>query len=44
MTKKILLIMFLTIVAISCGKKGDPVYQNDNKKTELFIIQYTLFS
>ena len=44
MTKKILIIMFLSIVAISCGKKGDPVYQKDNKKTELLIIQYTLSS
>ena len=44
MTKKIFIIMFLIIITISCGKKGDPIYQKDNKKTELSINLYTQFS
>ena len=44
MTKKILIIIFLSVFAISCGKKGDPVFQKDNKKTGLFITQYILLS
>jgi len=36
MTKKILIILFLLIVVISCGKKSDPVYQ---KKSGLIKIK-----
>jgi len=32
MFKKILLILFCTIIFFSCGKKGDPVYQGQNKQ------------
>ena len=36
MTKKILIILFLLIAVISCGKKSDPVYQ---KKSGLIKIK-----
>ena len=32
MFKKILLILFCTVVFFSCGKKGDPEYQGKNKQ------------
>jgi len=36
MPKKILIILFLLITVISCGKKSDPVYQ---KKSGLIKIK-----
>ncbi len=32
MFKKILLILFCTIVFFSCGKKGDPEYQGQKEQ------------
>ena len=34
MVKKIILILFLFSTIISCGKKGDPVYNDSKKKAE----------
>mgnify|MGYP001378066817 CR=1 FL=1 len=39
MTKKIILTLILCFVIISCGKKGDPVYTDPDKKSS---IQNTL--
>ncbi len=32
MIKKIYLIFFIALFVISCGKKGDPIYQDKNSK------------
>ena len=34
MIKKITLILILSFVVISCGKKGDPKYKETNKDTQ----------
>ncbi len=35
MIKRIFLILFILCAAVSCGKKGDPKYEESEKKTEL---------
>ena len=37
MIKKIILLFLLSFLLISCGKKGDPVYKDSEKKTDLQI-------
>ena len=37
MIKKIILLSLLSFLLISCGKKGDPVYKDSEKKTDLQI-------
>ena len=37
MIKKIYIIIFITILITSCGKKGDPVYKEKNQNTKIFI-------
>ena len=38
MIKKIILTLILCCMIISCGKKGDPVYKDPEKKTEIQSI------
>ena len=38
MIKKIFLFLVLTSLTISCGKKGDPVYKESEKKSNLETI------
>ena len=38
MIKKIILLSLLSFLLISCGKKGDPVYKDSKKETDLKII------
>ncbi len=38
MFKKILLILFCTIILFSCGKKGDPEYQAQEKQLKISKI------
>ena len=42
MIKKTILIIFLSILVLSCGKKGDPEYIDPEKKAELkeILIKY----
>ncbi len=35
MIKKIIFIVFVCCVLVSCGKKGDPVYKESKKETEI---------
>ena len=34
MTKKIFTLLFLMTLIISCGKKSDPIYNENDQKTE----------
>ena len=34
MIKKIALALILCCVIVSCGKKGDPIYKDNTKKTD----------
>ncbi len=38
MIKKTILIIFLSIIVISCGKKSDPEYKAYNLKKSLYKI------
>tara|TARA_B100000524_G_scaffold24183_1_gene12296 strand:+ start:108 stop:239 length:132 start_codon:yes stop_codon:yes gene_type:complete len=38
MIKKISLVLILSLVIISCGKKGDPEYKNSSKKEKIQTI------
>ena len=39
MIKKIILVLILCCVIFSCGKKGDPVYEDNKKKSSIQNIQ-----
>ena len=41
MIKKTILIIFLSVLVISCGKKGDPEYKEpeNNVKIQSFLIK-----
>ncbi len=42
MIKKIYLLLILILLTASCGKKGDPTYDNSNSKksnTKLTVVQ-----
>ena len=36
MKKKIFVILFIAILLSSCGKKGDPVYNEESKNLKIF--------
>ena len=38
MIKKISLVLILSLVVVSCGKKGDPEYKNSSKKEKIQTI------
>ena len=38
MIKKIVFLVLLCCVVISCGKKGDPIYNDPEKKTDLQTV------
>ena len=38
MIKKIFFFLALSCLIVSCGKKGDPVYKDPEKKTDLQTI------
>ncbi len=39
MTKKIILSLILCFLVFSCGKKGDPIYEDQQKKSLIQNIQ-----
>ena len=39
MIKKIILSLILCFLIFSCGKKGDPVYENQQKESSIQNIQ-----
>jgi len=44
MIKKIYILIFVSVLICSCGKKGDPVYKKENQSVEKISIQTTAFS
>tara|TARA_B100000900_G_scaffold263647_1_gene224900 strand:- start:968 stop:1102 length:135 start_codon:yes stop_codon:yes gene_type:complete len=44
MIKKIYILLFVSILICSCGKKGDPIYKEENQNVEKINIQITFFS
>ncbi len=38
MIKKIFFFLILSCLLVSCGKKGDPIYKDSNKETNLQTI------
>jgi len=44
MTKKIYILLFILILISSCGKKGDPIYKDENQNVEKISTQRTAFS
>tara|TARA_B100001057_G_scaffold115257_1_gene113749 strand:- start:5807 stop:5941 length:135 start_codon:yes stop_codon:yes gene_type:complete len=44
MIKKIYILLFITFIICSCGKKGDPVYKEENQNSGKISIQITAFS
>ena len=44
MIKKIYILLFVSILICSCGKKGDPIYKEENQNVEKMNIQIAVFS
>tara|TARA_Y100000992_G_scaffold250352_1_gene182316 strand:- start:255 stop:389 length:135 start_codon:yes stop_codon:yes gene_type:complete len=44
MIKKIYILLFVTILISSCGKKGDPVFKEENQNLGKKSLQMTHFS
>ncbi len=45
MIKKIFIILFINIIITSCGKKGDPIYNEENKNSKKILsTQKSTFS
>ena len=44
MMKKISLILLVIISLFSCGKKGDPVYNDENQNSKIFSVQRSVLS
>ena len=43
MIKKIYIIIFITILITSCGKKGDPVFKDENQNTKMLSTKRSTF-
>ena len=44
MIKKVFTILFVIILFFSCGKKGDPVYNDNNQNSKKINTQIDTFS
>tara|TARA_B100001063_G_scaffold224034_1_gene231699 strand:+ start:690 stop:824 length:135 start_codon:yes stop_codon:yes gene_type:complete len=44
MIKKIYIILLIAIIISSCGKKGDPVYKEENQNSRKISVEMTFFS
>ena len=44
MIKKIFALLLVSILLFSCGKKGDPIYKEKNKNSELIRTQQSAIS
>ena len=43
MIKKIFIFLFVTILLSSCGKKGDPIYNEQNQSSKITNTQKIIF-
>tara|TARA_B100001057_G_scaffold347400_1_gene348718 strand:- start:37 stop:171 length:135 start_codon:yes stop_codon:yes gene_type:complete len=44
MIKKVFILLFVLTLLSSCGKKGDPVYNDGNQNSKIDIYQNKVFS
>ena len=44
MIKKIYILLFISVLVCSCGKKGDPVYKEENQNSRKISAQISAFS
>tara|TARA_S200000501_G_scaffold364064_1_gene395742 strand:+ start:842 stop:976 length:135 start_codon:yes stop_codon:yes gene_type:complete len=44
MINKILIFLFISILLFSCGKKGDPIYNEKNQKSEMISFPKNIVS
>ena len=44
MINRIFILLIISILVCSCGKKGDPVYNKDNHNSEKISAQKSAFS
>ena len=44
MIKKIYILILVTVLFCSCGKKGDPVYKDENQNSGKHSTQMSVFS
>ena len=44
MIKKIIVIIFIASLSYSCGKKGDPIYNDEDQNSKIFSIRQISFS
>ena len=44
MKKKFFLTLFIAIMFVSCGKKEDPVYNEENQNSKAFSIRQIILS
>ncbi len=44
MTKNFLILICLTVLLLSCGKKGDPIYNQNNQNSKILNTQYSKLS
>ena len=42
MIKKISIFLFIAILFSSCGKKGDPIYNEENQNSEIFSTEQSI--
>jgi hypothetical protein len=40
MIKKISVILFVSILVFSCGKKDDPIFNDENQNSKIFSTQH----
>ena len=44
MIKKVFVILFVIVLCSSCGKKGDPVYKDNNLNSKILVIRQISYS
>ena len=44
MIKKITMILIISVLFFSCGKKGDPIYNEENKNSKISSTQMSTLS
>ena len=42
MIKKLFIILFVTVLLASCGKKGDPTFKEEKQNSKIFNLQLNI--